>query len=709
MEDTPSNLTPAEAAIVTDECTRYANCHKSVLSELNIKTETLDDNQILARELTARLVAEQKDEEKQFLQSDENVAHGLVKVRLEEKKALMNLREQPYFARVMYRERGREIEFKLGLAGFPKERIIDWRKAPISKLYYDYEEGESYDDEIAGVERKGEILLKRAFRGKNGELSAIELKDNSFIFSRGTWHARKKQKQGTFSMADREAIRALIKSGDTATFSRLQDSDGYLPQILSLLTPDQFRLISSDITKPVIIQGSAGTGKTTVALHRLAWLLFEGNSKAREEHTLVVMFNRTLANYVKNVLPELGVHKVRITTFFDWATDVISTSLGKPVLFTDDIPAAIAQLKASHLTLALMERQIPQNTPDLLSALSAFWQSQELQDSITDPYKKDMIGYLKAQAQRGKPDLYDAGYLLHLIHRRDGVYRARKHPAEVDHLVIDEAQDFTAVELKALLATLEDKSQLTLAGDLGQKILENRDFGTWSELLNELGLAGVDVLNLNVAFRSTFQIYELAEYIRDPNVKTEELNITAKFGPEPRLILCNTFADSVAQAQRWIEDITSINNHAIGAVVCKTPAQARELHQALLKSGTHGVRLGDAQHFDFTPGITVTNVHEIKGLEFRNLLVFNPSLGNYAINNPHDRNLLYVAITRAEEKLDFVCYETPSALLPEYLVIEDNTLELEETEDGLQYVKPAANPDEGLLDADPSDEDLSEE
>jgi DNA helicase IV len=676
----PDTLTPTDQALIDDERVRYSRCYASILEALSIKTDELDDNQKLARELTSRLVAEQREEEKQFLLSDETVAHGLVKLRLEEKKGMQALREQPYFARVIYQEKGREIEFKLGLASYPKERIIDWRKAPISKLYYDYEEGEPYDDEIAGVERKGEIRLKRAYRGKNGKLTAIELKDSSFVFSREAWHKQKRFQNATFSINDRETIRKLLASGDMNAFSRIEGDDGYLPQILSLLTPEQFSLISSDTNKPVIIQGSAGTGKTTVALHRLAWMLFEGNSKAREETTLVVMFNRVLANYVKNILPDLGIKNVTITTYFDWAQDIFATALGSLISFNQDVPNDVARFKADHKTLGALEawlekREAPK---DPRAGLLEFWTTDIIQNQLKNSQQGRTASYLANQKNAGKFDLYDAAFLLRLIRARDGLYRTRQHPSTVEHLVIDEAQDFTVVELKTLVEALEDKNQLTLAGDLGQKILENRDFGTWRELLTELGLGGVDVLNLNVAYRSTFQIYEIAEHIRDPNAANEDLRMTGKFGAEPKLTLTSTFTDAVAQTQAWIETVAGINRHTIAAIVCRTAREARDVHQALLKRGAHGVRLGDAQHFDFTPGITVTDVHQIKGLEFRNLLVFNPSLSAYSAANPHDRNLLYVAVTRAEERLDFICYEAPSVLLPDFLNLDDMTLEVED-------------------------------
>jgi len=203
--------------------------------------------------------------------------------------------------------------------------------------------------------------------------------------------------------------------------------------------------------------------------------------------------------------------------------------------------------------------------------------------------------------------------------------------------------------------------------------LENRDFGTWEELLDELHLKDVDVLNLNIAYRSTYQIYELAEHVRNPKVKDEDLHLTPKFGPEPCLFVCNSFSDAVLETQKWLETIIQHNRHAIGSIICKTRQEARQLFDALLRGGAHGIRYGDAQHFEFTPGITITDIAQVKGLEFTNVLLFNPSYKNYDSHNIHHRNSLYVAITRAEYRLDVICHDRPSKLLPSYLQSVDYT------------------------------------
>lgn len=566
-------LNQSDLDLVSEEEKLYREAYEKILHEMSQKSKELERDEKLSRELTAEVVKTRREEEKQFLQSDESVAHSLVKLRLDRTRALSELAKQPYFARVVYREKNRDTEFKLGVASFPELRIIDWRKAPISQLYYDYDEGDSYHDDIAGVEREGHIKLKRAYRGERDVLANIELKKTSYQKHKGHWYKEKKTFQEPFSLKDKEKIKKLLV-GANLVFAH-EKEHGYLTHILSLLSPDQFRLISSDLSHPMMIQGSAGTGKTTVALHRLAWLLFEDNSKAKEENCLVIMPNPILVEYVKKLLPSLGVHGVKITTYKDW-------------------------------------KKNPKN-----------------------------------------------------------------YPHRLDHLVIDEAQDFPISQIRELIDCLGDKNQLTVAGDPGQKIVGADHFQTWEELLDRLDFSKSGVISLNVAYRSTYQIYELAEHIRDPQVKHEDLKLRPHFGPEPHLTICHNFNEAVQLVKTWIEDVITISQKTIGAIVCKTPNEARRLFEALLKEKVHGIRYGDVTHFEFTPGITITAIERVKGLEFQVMLIFNPSEKEFSDSALKDRNLLYVAVTRAIHKLDLIVYEKPSALIPHFLRTVDLT-EIEE-------------------------------
>ncbi len=114
----------------------------------------------------------------------------------------------------------------------------------------------------------------------------------------------------------------------------------------------------------------------------------------------------------------------------------------------------------------------------------------------------------------------------------------------------------------------------------------------------------------------------------------------------------------------WIGERQKDSAKALSAILCRWPKQAQQLLEELRRLGFNSVRLGHRDQFDFSPGIVVTNVHQVKGLEFRNVLIVEPSEENYRSTSEEETNLLYVAVTRAEERLDFLGVQPRSALLP---------------------------------------------
>ncbi|HEX5033154.1 MAG TPA: UvrD-helicase domain-containing protein, partial [bacterium] len=277
----------------------WRSVHAAILNEMRQTKSDFESDRKTARDLTSQIVAARRDEDKAALASDEAVAHGLARLRKNKSSDLESLAEQPYFARVILNEGGRAIEFKLSTASFPEQRIIDWRKAPISKLYYDYRQGEEFCETIQGQEHEGFIELRRAYQGVEDHLQSIETAEGVIARSGEGWK-----------------VQSLHPA-----LSRGEEHDGHLPPILSLITAEQFKLITKNPQKPIVIQGIAGSGKTTVALHRLAWLLHEDNSDARPEKCLVVMFNRSLKAYVETTMPELKIPSVQLRTFSQWAGD----------------------------------------------------------------------------------------------------------------------------------------------------------------------------------------------------------------------------------------------------------------------------------------------------------------------------------------------------------------------------------------------------
>lgn len=217
---------------------------------------------------------------------------------------------QPYFSRIDFREKRREKEsFYIGKFGINDSKtgdeiIIDWR-APIADLYYSGTEGETYYKAPMGV-INGKLSLKRKFIIKNGNLiDAFDDSINELILK---------------NSADAEG------NGLTDEFLRInleESVSSKLKEIVATIQKEQNDIIRADKNSPVIVQGSAGSGKTTIALHRLAYLLYKYKDKIKGENILVLAPNKIFLDYISEVLPNLGVDKVKQKTFEQISIEIL--------------------------------------------------------------------------------------------------------------------------------------------------------------------------------------------------------------------------------------------------------------------------------------------------------------------------------------------------------------------------------------------------
>ncbi|MDO8527887.1 MAG: AAA family ATPase [Deltaproteobacteria bacterium] len=637
-------LTEKEALeIGAEEDKRWRETHAAVVKEIRRAISDFNQDSKLARELTAEIVASRRDEDKAALASDEAVAHGLSKLRKNKTEGLESLEEQPYFARVVTEEGDKSVEFRLGTESFPDQRIIDWRKAPISKLYYDYREGDEFFETIQGREREGVIGLRRSYQGKRENLHVVETAQGNVYREKEGWKAGEGKEQPA---------------------SRSFRHDGHLPPILSLITPEQFQWITRDPGKPIVIQGVAGSGKTTVALHRLAWLLHKDNGGLRPEKCLVVMFNRSLKTYIQTTLPELNVKAVPIRTFHQWANQIVTELFGVRTAGNFKKSRELEMFKSSavcfeHL-FKFVEKFPDRKTKNKLVDLFVFFNYLTTLD-LFFPKWDAICSQLKEQIKEMAFDFQDDSILLNLVYIEHGYYPVKdsKSLGVCDHIVIDEVQDFGLMEIRALLNALDQKRTVTLVGDTAQKIVMGRNFDSWEIMLKDAGFEETTPITLTVSHRSTQEIMEVASRLRSDGAGTMEAPRTQRSGPSPTFIRAEGPQVLPNLVGQWIGARLKENPHALSSVICRWPKEAQKLVEELRKLGYPSVRLGHRDQFDFSPGVTVTNVHQVKGLEFRNVLIVEPSEENYKLTSEEERNLLYVAVTRAEQRLDAVGCKRP--------------------------------------------------
>ncbi|MBV7273249.1 AAA family ATPase [Clostridiaceae bacterium UIB06] len=217
--------------------------------------------------------------------------------------------KQPYFGRIDFREYRREKEiFYIGKFGIGDletgdEKVIDWR-SPIADLYYSGTFGESFYRAPMGI-ISGELSLKRKFIIKDSELiDAFDEGINEIILK-----------------SSNEEGNALID--EYLRINLEQSVSSKLKDVVATIQKEQNDIIRADKNKVLIVQGSAGSGKTTVALHRLAYLLYKYKEKLSGEDILVIAPNKLFLDYISDVLPDLGVDNVRQNTFEGIALEVL--------------------------------------------------------------------------------------------------------------------------------------------------------------------------------------------------------------------------------------------------------------------------------------------------------------------------------------------------------------------------------------------------
>ena len=213
---------------------------------------------------------------------------------------IKKIKDKPYFARMDFKEKSKELEaFYIGKISLLDSKIaypiiVDWR-APIANLYYEGKLGDaSY--EALGEKIEGEILLKRQY--------IIE-------------------KQKLLKYVD-----INVTGNDELLDSALEEkADDRLKNIVATIQDEQNKIIRAGLDKPLIVQGVAGSGKTTIALHRIAYLIYNYEKQFKPEEFMIIAPTRFFLNYISNILPDLGVDDVKQCTFEDFAYDVIGKKL----------------------------------------------------------------------------------------------------------------------------------------------------------------------------------------------------------------------------------------------------------------------------------------------------------------------------------------------------------------------------------------------
>ena len=607
-------------------------------------------------------------------------------------------RDSPYFAHMRLREGQMLREVLLGKATWLQRgvRIVDWRNAPISRIFYRYQQGEDYEEDIAGRTVSGEVLARRTVAIRNQTLRRVEAPEG--IFARDEhdatqWHHTRVEPP---RLAGGEGAALRAHAPGTGEHRRLgtdphgirRRADKHLPDIAGLIDPRQFELITQPSAGFVVIRGTAGSGKTTVALHRIAYLAYE-DSGIDSARTLVVVFSRALRDYVSYVLPALGVHHVQVRTFHEWAAEQTRRLFPKlPRHTREDTPALVQRLKLHPGLLVALEKQVrrvpgaprpEQVVDDWASVLSQTVLLEEVFAAVApDAFTTDELAraatwnrerYEELNAWRegdqqvqAELDPEDDALLLRAWQMRIGAIPRGNKPLHYRHIAIDEVQDFSPVEVQVLLGCLDEHRSLTLAGDTQQHIMKDAGFTSWAGFFRDLGLEGTEVNTLQVSYRCSREIAEFAVGILGDLREDETPPLTIRSGPPVELFrftdhgACVAFLADALKELLWKERLASV------AVLTASRELSALYHRGLVNGEVPRLRRVENQDFTFAPGVEVTEIEQVKGLEFDYVILVEVSMATFP-DTPASRRLLHVAATRAVHQLWLTSVGTPSALV----------------------------------------------
>src|SRR5262245_32202751 len=291
-------------------------------------------------------------------------------------------RRSPYFGHLRLEESGKRRDVLIGARSFVEPgsgvQIVDWRNAPVSRLFYRYEEGDAYEERLGDKMVEGEVVARRTVAIVDADLRRVAAPPGTFPphLRTGRWR-EVATRQARLQIARDGSAVVVVPRGEArtpalppprtpspATRGKLgfddtgsRRPDRHLPAIAALIDPRQFELITQPSSGLIAVQGSAGSGKTTIGLHRIAYLAFAEPRRFRPDKMLVIVYQRALAAYVSRVLPSLDVDGVPVMTFAGWADAARRAALppSMDVGLTEQTPPLVMRAKAHGAFLRIID------------------------------------------------------------------------------------------------------------------------------------------------------------------------------------------------------------------------------------------------------------------------------------------------------------------------------------------------------------------
>lgn len=600
--------------------------------------------------------------------------------RIEELGSLLN---EPYFSRIVLENHDEtpKDDIYIGKFGYTegnKPLITDWR-AKIASVYYRYrypQKNVKYETPD-GTEIR-DLSLKRTFEIDKGQLikyynNDIQLDESQII-------------------SDKIGKR----------------TGGVLEDIVETIQESQLDIIESDPRQICIVQGCVGSGKSTVAIHKLSHIFFNFSNLIHPERSILIAKNQILVGYLSTLFPKLGIFDINYKTLRDVVINLVfreempikidlDSNQDTSTFKLSDIQKVESLVAKAHIKYEkeleeLFSRQefvtfggfkynsgVPV-TENLRESIDEMEEELELQEESLKEHPnsikswlfkenikslKKLINQLKKIKEQVRNETLTEivselgldhhaklGYLQTLIYiytysELIGLTKWQKF----EYCVVDEGQDFSTLEY-LILGKIVINGRFCILGDLNQSY-QKEGLDEWGEIAKVVKEAKkANVFELDTNYRSTKPIIDLANQILQPHTKNYLPKSINRVGDEPVITKTKSHQEMMDMFKEHIfTDIKQLNK-SIG-VICfneDTFAQAEKILYESKISEEHLIKLDDKKQITYIPqGIYLTKFENCKGLEFSKVYVLDLDLDK--IDNFTEAKKAFVSVTRAMNEL----------------------------------------------------------
>lgn len=577
---------------------------------------------------------------------------------------LFRIQDKPYFGSIRFKDEDGEENIYIGITHVEDKLnyyVHDWR-SPICSMFYDYETGPACYKAPSGI-IKGEITKKRQYIIENAELKHIF--DNDLNIS--------------------DSLLQEVLA---------EESSDKMKNIVNTIQEEQNKVIRNTEDKNLIVEGIAGSGKTSVALHRIAFLLYR-IPNLTSSNVVVFTPNKVFSEYISNVLPELGEDNTYDMTFYDLLcqnineykdienfTDFISRYYKKEVINYD-----LVKYKQSDEIIKNLDDYVK----DILNNIS-FTKNlefdgfidisvEELNKMLTYKYSNfPLFERIKEMSEKIAYNNYDGNTKyarsiekilkenlnikldLKAIFNNFFISKYSKYKDKIDgnylyyedaciflylksllvgfntnhvikQVVIDEAQDYNKLQYLIIKKTFKT-ANYTILGDSNQTINPYYKYESLKELTNMF--EGSKYITLTKTYRSTDKIIDYTNKI---------LGLTLSVAIRNQKSNDIIFRNNVKK-EDFVKDITYLKDMSKSiAIITKDDKEAEEVYN-MLKDDFDIMLLGGYGHIK--RDLVVVPSYTAKGLEFDSVIIYNDIDNKYT---KEDKYLYYVACTRAQHNL----------------------------------------------------------